>query len=250
MGMLQRITRRVRRIIHDPKKINQWGRGVVNLIDVGAVGELFAPWPKNAYRIRHLLKFEPRANSAPQPNVTSYDAALWKANETRPFYIYKGRKGSGSSLFEQNIEYVRENYETLRQRGPKELADTWFERSALDHVEQLECRTLDSVLAQLEPRPYHLLKIDAQGADYEILQGSETLLRTSCVALHLELYTVPLYKGITLLPDVVNFLKSYGFELAKQYPAHGSFDSQHDCVFLKTSLNNTVTQTIKHVYGL
>jgi FkbM family methyltransferase len=248
--MLQRIARRVQRVLHNPKQINQWGRGSINIIDVGAVGELFAPWDRHAFRIRHLLKFEPRSSSVPQPNVTSYDAALWKANEIRTFYVYKGRKGSGSSLFEQNIEYVRKNFETLRQRGRKDLAESWFERGVLDHTEEMPCRTLDSVLAELPARPYHLLKIDAQGAEHPILQGAETLLKTSCLALHLELFTLPLYKGITLLPDVVNFLKPYGFELVKQEPTMSTFDAAQDCLFLKTGVNNSLTRTIRHVYGL
>jgi hypothetical protein len=76
------------------------------------------------------------------------------------------------------------------------------------------------------------------------------LLSTSCVGLHLELFVVSLYKGITLLPEVEKYLNQFGFKLVKKFPPHGTFDSQHGCVFLKQDGNFEILQTIKRIYGL
>ncbi|MBE9507206.1 MAG: FkbM family methyltransferase [Chloroflexi bacterium] len=231
--------------------INFRGKGVVNLIDVGSVGSLPYPWNENADKIYHLLKFEPREQSEANPFVTTIDVALWGSNCARDFYVYKGRRGSGSSLFQQNLDYVTQNWAQLRTRGDERLANTWFERSQLDRVERIACRRLDDVLKELgHTFPYHFVKIDAQGAEYEILKGAEHLLTTSCLGLYLELFVIPLYKEIKLFPEVVEYLKGFGFELVKKFSPHGSFDSQHNCLLLKKGTTSQVMDVILKVYDL
>jgi len=44
---------------------------------------------------------------------------------------------------------------------------------------ELRCRTIDNVLKEEFPDlPFHFMKIDAQGAEYNILKGSEVVLST------------------------------------------------------------------------
>lgn len=249
--VLKSIYRYSRKRIFGEGVVNFRGEGIVNFIDVGSAGDLPHPWEKNANRIRHLLKFEPRDKRSISPNVVSLDVALWETNCERDFYIYKGRGGSGSSLFQQNYEYVAENFEELRSRGPEYLASSWFERSKLHRTERITCRTLDGVIQELHhPFPYHFLKIDAQGAEYEVLRGADAFLRESCVGIHLELFMLPLYKGIKLLPEVKQYLENLEFDLIKEFPAQGSFDAQHDCLFLKRGQNSKVVDVIREIYAL
>jgi FkbM family methyltransferase len=231
--------------------VNFRGKGIVNLIDVGSAGDLPSPWRKNASKILHLLRFEPRDKPRRSPYIMTLNTALWEKNCDRNFYCYRGFGGTGSSLFEQNYEYVTENFETIRSRGSKYLASTWLERSQLDRIERISCCRLDDVLQKLgHPFLYHFIKIDAQGAEYEILKGAETFLMDSCLGLHLELFVIPLYKEIKLLPEVVEYLDGFGFELVKKFQAHGSFDSQHDCIFLKRGQAGKIIDTIREVYNL
>lgn len=231
--------------------VNFLGKGVLNLIDVGSAGALPHPWNQNMNAIQHLLKFEPRDQPSRTSAIVSVDTALWETNCERDFYFYKGFAASGSSLFQQNYEYVAENFEELRHVGPENLANTWLERSELDRVGRIACRRLDDVLQELRhPFPYHFLKIDAQGAEYEILRGGENFLMDACLALHLELFVLPMYQGIKLLPEVVEYLGRLNFELVKKFPAHGSFESQHDCVFLKRGIQGKLVDTILGVYNL
>lgn len=230
--------------------VNKGGRGIVGLIDVGSVGPLPRPWHQKCDLVSHVLKFEPRDPRREKPRVVTIDAALWSEPATLPFFVYAGSAGQGSSLFRQNIEYVRENLDSLQKLGPSYFADTWFERARLERVEEVKCTTLDIVLAD-RPEPYHVLKIDAQGAEYQILQGAtEYLSGPDCLALHLELFRFPLYEGIALRPEVEEFVSDMGFSLVKEYPPHGSFDSQNDCVFLRRGATGAATDAIRKAYAL
>jgi FkbM family methyltransferase len=253
MGTLEAaylLARRAIDRVHGYGVINRGGRGVIGLIDVGSVGNLPGPWHQRSDLVSHVLKFEPRDPSGETSRVVSIDEALWSEPATLPFYVYGGQDGHGSSLFRENAEYVRENFDELRTLGPSSLAETWFERVRLDHVEEIQCTTLDAVLAD-RSEPYHVLKIDAQGAERQILEGSANYLSGGdCLALHLELFRLPLYKGIALRPEVEEMVDGMGFSLVKEYPPHGTFDSQNDCVFLRRGTGGAAVDAISAVYGL
>ncbi len=234
-----------------PNNCSPRGETKINLIDVGNVGGLFKPWDNHQEKIGKRLNFEPRETATGSDNIISKSACLWEKAEERNFYIYRGFNGTGSSLFMQNYDFVLQNYESLKNQGSKSLAETWLERSLPVDVERVQCQTLDNVLDELNtPYPFHFLKIDAQGAEYQILKGAEKYLRKDCYGLQLELFVLPLYKGIRLLDDVVVYLDMLGFELVKKYPAHGSFSSQHDCVFLRRGINDEIMRSIRQIYGV
>lgn len=177
------------------------------------------------------------------------ETALWSAEETRPLYIYN--YGEGVSLYKQNYDYVFENFEQLREQGPENLATTWFERSGLKEKTTIDCQTLDGVLnGRGIMGQFDFLKIDAQGAEYEILKGGEEYLQNHCLGLHLELFTIPLYEDILLLPEVESYLEELGYELVTKMPAHGTFNSQHDCLFLHEDRVDGMTRDlIETVYS-
>lgn len=235
-------------------KVNYKGQGLIHFIDVGAIGELPDPWFKNARYVRKLLRFEPQESQSVHPDVITFDCALGSRNETRPFHIYQGNLSHGSSFFEQNTEYVDANWETLKTKGPARLAATWHERGKLIRTIQIECRTLDAVLRELNlDFTFDFIKIDTQGAEFEILSGSEDFLRNDCLGLQLELYTVPVYKGIRLKDEVTVFLAERGFDLVKEYTPFGTFDCAHDGVYLRRETppgKEEKMALIKRVYGI
>ena len=157
--------------------INYKNKGTLNFIDVGALGDLPEPWFTHSKHIRKLLSFEPLEGNSQQKNTITSDSALWEEAATLPFYIYEGLGGSGSSLFKQNTEYVKAHFDTLKTKGNPWLAATWFERSQLAETKSIACTTLDSVLERLEiPTQFDFLKVDAQGAEYQILKGGDCIL--------------------------------------------------------------------------
>jgi len=254
---LRQVMDLVRQKLHSGSKdgdgisINQGGSGVVGVVDVGSVGGLPSEWWRHKNEINFLVSFEPRDTPLISENVIKMNTALWSETCTRDFHIYRGFRGSGSSLFMQNYDYVRTNWDSLKNRGQAELANTWFDRSTLVRTEKLHLRPLDEVLREIAPQvPFHFLKIDAQGAEYEILRGAERLLTDSCIALHLELFVLPMYQGIRLLPEVEEYLREKGFRLVKKFTAHGTFNSQHNCLFMKEGTDSSAARAIRSVYDL
>ncbi len=232
-------------------KLNHRDSGVIGFIDVGSIGGLPKPWSYNANHVKFLLNFEPNDSPTRGPDCMTYNTAVWDTEDVLPFYIYKGINATGSSLFKQNYDYVRSNYDELKGRGPRKLAETWFDRSQLINTIELKCRTIDDILSdEFVSTPFHFMKIDAQGAEYNILKGAEDFLAGSCVGLHLELFVLPLYEGIALLDEVEEYLKQYGFRMVKKFPAHGTFDSQHDCLFLKEQGDSKSLTLIRNIYGI
>lgn len=234
--------------------VNGASSGVVNLIDIGAAGVLPEPWVNNADRIKLLLTFEPNGGAETDGNVIHLNEAIWEHEESRPFYIYGvdgDKKAHGSSLFEQNVEYVEQNWAWLQKLGPKSLAKTWVERAKLQDTVVIDCRSLDSILSEHAATiDFHFAKIDVQGAELPILRGATEFLTSTCVGLQLELFKLPLYKGAPLIDEVIQYLDTYGFELAFAEPAHGTFDSQHECLFLHRSRSPEIRREIESIYGL
>jgi FkbM family methyltransferase len=235
--------------IFQTETINYKNKGIISLIDVGAIGKLPSPWLKNSNYIKNLLRFEPRESNSNSNNVQSLDIALGSKNEIRDFYIYKGNKSQGSSLYKQNFKYVNENFHLLKGKGSKALAETWHERSELIRTVKVNVKTLDSILKKIKVS-YDFLKIDAQGAEYEILLGSENYLKNDCLGLQLELFEIPLYEGIKLKSEVIKFLKKKGFNLVKELPHNGTFESSRDCIFIKQNYDIKDSKKIEFIKKL
>lgn len=224
---------------------------MVNVIDVGSAGGLPGEWRNHAYRIRRLLNFEPLDRAASNRSVISVSAALWRSSEKRDFYVYRGN-GSGNSLLEQDVDYVREHFDELRHRGPPALARTWFDRAEIIRTVKLETTTLDDVLDSLgRGVRYDFLKVDAQGADLAILQGAERFVNEDCIGIQLEALTIPLLKHVPLLDELDQHLADRGFDRVRTEPPHGTFDSQCDAVYLRRAAPpSPALDAIRAVYDL
>jgi len=234
-------------------KINKKKKGIINLIDVGsASGDLPTPWYEKSGFIKKLLCFDPQEGNKTEKNVITIGKGLWKTETTVP--LYHCAHPSGASLFKQNLEYVDANFDWLKQKGPSDYANTWHQRSKQKGQENVEVTTLDKVFSRLNlDFSFDFLKIDAQGAEYEILLGGENFIKNSCLGLHLELFNVPLYKGIKLEPEVTKYLAGFGFSLVKKFPFHGTFNSQNDCLYLKLEDcggNKEKLALIKQIYEI
>ncbi len=250
----RKLARKVSNRVSGRGVINYRNGGTINFIDVGSSGHLPEPWLSNACHIRKLLSFEPLGTGKANENIIVSPNALWSCSSVRPFNVYKGFRSTGSSLFEQNFDYVNSNFDYLKTKGPQHLASSWHERSSLIRTDQIACTSLDETLRELDLSfSFDFMKIDAQGAEFEILTGAKKFLGESCLGLQLELFTIPLYKGIKLLPEVTSLLEEMGFTMVLKYPPHGTFDSQNDCVFIRSSATikeREKIDLIRKIYGL
>jgi FkbM family methyltransferase len=176
----------------------------VTCLDVGARGGFTRDLLPLAPAVR-AIGFEPdteecaRLNAAgagePQPWRESrfIPVALGKATETRRLNIY--RKRGCSSLLEADVElarrFGRDDY--YLHDGSLEVPTTTADAAAREYG------FTDAVF----------FKLDVQGAELEILEGSQELLRRSLLALRVEVSFLPIYKDQPLFADIDQALRRH-----------------------------------------
>ncbi|AGY57855.1 hypothetical protein [Gloeobacter kilaueensis] len=229
----------------------------INIIDIGAVGGLDLPWKYHPDKVGRTLSFEPNELPILTGTRLRYDCAVWNFDGEANFYI-SGENGTGSSLLKQNFDWVRQNFEQIKNEGNIALNNTWFERSS--SIRQFSCRVkkLDTILAELYQSLGHkvsfpFLKSDTQSGEAFVLDGAQKYLEEDCLALELELYRYPLYEGMILEDEVKASLQSKGFEEAGWTGYQNSFASQADYLFVRqlprTPQEKIMIELIKSVYG-
>jgi hypothetical protein len=112
--------------------------------------------------------------------------------------LYVTRASSGSSLLPPDTPLIR----------------SYVGRDYISPVrdEKIATRTLASVLDEQNLPPVRMMKLDAQGAELEILQGMGTHL-DSVVSVELEAGLHEIYSGQPRYCTVEGFLVDHGFEL-------------------------------------
>jgi FkbM family methyltransferase len=175
------------------------GRRVV-VVDVGARHGAPARWQPFRSLVS-VVGFEPdiqecaRLNAAAGPQERFLAVALAGAPGRRTFHVC--RDPGCSSLYPPNTELVRDFPFGVQMDVVAETT--------------LEVTTLDAALAGegLEP---DVVKLDAQGAELEILQGGPQAVAVT-LAIELEVEFAPQYRGQPLFADVDRHLRAAGFAL-------------------------------------
>ncbi len=220
----------------------------INIIDVGAIDTLPVELKNNRDKIDKILSFEPMEDENNEINENSkytQTCCCWNKKSKRYLNIFKG--SHGSSLFMQNYDYIGKNYTSIAETmGEKESMKTWFDRSLYMDRKKVQCNTIDNILLNFDDE-FHMLKSDTQGAEFEVLHGAENWLKNECLAVQLELFTIPMYKDIKLYDDVIKYLNSLGFELYKTLSVGGTFASQTEVVLIK-NVDNEYMNIIKSIY--
>ena len=171
------------------------------VVDVGALGGIDHRWANFTSSYKAIL-FEPdpreydilRANSS--ENLIVLNSALSNSPATIDFNLCKvpGR----SSVYLPNIEFLSnfsdvKSYEVIREI-------------------RIETDTLSNQLRNNSIAEIDFIKIDTQGYELPILQGTGDYL-DSVIGLELEVEFAPLYKNQPLFNEVDSFVREKGFEL-------------------------------------
>jgi Methyltransferase FkbM domain len=87
-----------------------------------------------------------------------------------------------------------------------------YMRKAFTPVEtnKVDVRSIDSFF---EGKPIHFLKLDVEGAEYDVLCGALDALRSSVLAVRAEVVFTPVYKDAAAFGDVHKLLIENGYEL-------------------------------------
>ncbi|MBM86657.1 MAG: hypothetical protein CMM47_11630 [Rhodospirillaceae bacterium] len=122
-----------------------------------------------------------------------------------------------SSLYPLNEDFAE--YSKPSYMGQAALGNSHFTEQELE----IQVRSLDEICATETPPPDYL-SIDAEGAELDILQGAEGVLRSRVVWIRSEMWTHEIYKGSRTLAKSLGYLQSNGFELFSLEP-YGEYEA-------------------------
>lgn len=182
--------------------------GVDLVLDVGAnIGQFATRLREHGYTGR-IVSFEPvprladrlRERAKGDPDWLVYGCALGSEDGTAEI---NASPGTMSSLLE-----------------PNEFGKEWAAELTDVHTEVIPVRRLDSMWEEItagtaNPRVY--MKLDTQGFDLEAFEGAGERIQ-QVVALQSEVACLPIYEGMTRLPESLSVYEAAGFEIAGMYP--------------------------------
>jgi len=169
-------------------------------IDAGAHGGLSEHW-RRFERWLDVDSFEPdraecdRLNRGAAANLRWHARGLARTTGTHKLHVLN--RSTGSSLYPPN-EAVISRYSDRSYWGLREVID-------------VDCTNLDDFLRDRSSP--HLLKLDTQGSELDILQGMSDAHWPSVLGAEIEVEFLDLYAGQPLFPDVHRFMRDKGFEL-------------------------------------
>jgi len=171
------------------------------IVDIGASGGIDTRW-KNLTSYFKCILFEPdpreysilKENS--DSNLMLLNSALSDSTKKVEFHLCK--KQEVSSIFPPNFDFLNKFPDSERFKVQKNI--------------RLNTDTLNNQLIKVGVNEVDFIKIDTQGYELPILQGSYDYL-DSVIGLEIEVEFVEVYKGQPLFDEVNGFVKSKGFSL-------------------------------------
>jgi len=139
-----------------------------------------------------------RLSTASAKGFSYFHTAVGGRDERRTLYVT--RNPACSSLLRPNLAL----YGRFKDCAPEFEV---VEEKPIDVV------SLDSFLAGAGVHVVDFLDLDTQGSELEILDGAQSFLEKSVVALKCEVEFAPLYEGQPLFGDVDRCLRKFGFML-------------------------------------
>lgn len=172
----------------------------LQFFDIGARGRLDEPW-RSIKQIK-IFGFEPDEKECKRLNQEGkgvfFPVLLWshktklKLNITSNPYC--------SSVYKPSINSLKE-YNAIHLNPRKIIKSITWSADKLDSLvkkSRLDC---------------DFLKIDTQGSEYEILEGSRMVLNKQVLGVVLESWTKEVYSGQKLSGQILEFMNKNGFEL-------------------------------------
>lgn len=95
----------------------------------------------------------------------------------------------------------------------------------------LECMTMETICKKYNIDTLDMLKIDVEGASYQVLKGMGNMLTTIKI-MHIETESYPFFKDQILHNEIVNYLESNGFSMIDMTSVNISGGNQHDSVWI------------------
>lgn len=167
----------------------------LNIADVGSSGlppeEFFSAFEKSIF---HCFDPDSRAKKSAFSNIIFYSKALFSSAAEKKLFLT--RMPDASSLLEPN----------------KEFLDMFLNAKSSDVIKEdkINLSTLDIILNEEERIDF--LKVDAEGADLEVIKGGERSL-SDCLGIKIEVQYKERNIGSPLFLEVDNYLRNKFFLL-------------------------------------
>ena len=177
------------------------------VLDVGAhIGE-YAAFLRTLGFNGPIISFEPLRESFEilSADRTRHDKA-WKGlsmalGESNEVGTLNVMDGTDLSSFLEPIDSARDRFPGLSKSGSAPV----------------EVRRLDSILGELTSSKKIFLKMDTQGFDLKVLQGSKNCL-DQIRMIQTEVAAKPIYSGMPLMTEVIHYLQELGYDLTGLFP--------------------------------
>lgn len=171
----------------------------LTLADVGSAGGLNRRW-KPFRPVLSAVLFDPRERAA--------SGALGRGM-TRVLPVALGAARSEATLYVTALP----NMSSLLK--PERDLERWRKKDRHAQVTATEPLALDSLdsLAAADGFEVHVLKIDTQGSELDVLKGATGVLARSAIAAEVEVSFFSRYEGQALFADIQAFMNDHGFEL-------------------------------------
>jgi FkbM family methyltransferase len=194
------------------------------VVDVGANRGQFAAIARRLFPAAAIYSFEPQKGPAAE-----FEKAFGHDRKTRLFNNAIGPLSRSAPIFVTS----KDDSSSLLKPGATQSEIFGVGTS---NVEQIAVRRLSECLAPEDLKPSALLKIDVQGGELDVLQGTEDLINRFD-AVYVECSYLQLYEGQPLAGDVHEWMIPRGFRLAGVYNQyvnahHGPV--QADFLFLRS----------------
>ena len=206
--------------------------GIDSVLDVGANRGQYRDFLRNHVGFTGwIISFEP----------VPHNVALLRerAASDQRWVIQGYALGSEDAALPMNV--MKPDFLSSFRRPDDSKVRLYTEREVLDHVEAVEVRRLDPVLAELRrshPLTNPYLKLDTQGFDLEVIRGAPSTLPT-VRALQTELSVRPFYQNAPSYREMLDALTERGFEMTALFPV-GRDDQlrviEFDCVMINGAL--------------
>lgn len=220
----------------------------LNIIDVGCGQKIDVEWKKkkNVELVDFFLGFDISSNVDSVKkrflNRIIYNCAVFDEEGTRPFYHCNYPRCS--SLFRPDPDMVK--YFVRKSR----LGSHGHHRLDVKEIEDVKCMRLDTIISELNI-DFDFIKIDTQGAEFQVIKSLGKYLNTQIVGMKVELFRKRLYQDIVLYPKVNKFLNNNGFVRVKKFNKN-RIDG--DFLYLRKDFNDDVKRDkiklIKKIYKI
>lgn len=173
------------------------------IADVGATGNPKGVW-REAQEFSKFILFDPDPRASMKSSgrfSVVYPVGLWSEQGQKTLSLAVNPEAS--TVYQFNDDFLND-----------------FSNASLNKAvaEQLiSVDSMDNVLGPSRQWP-DFIKVDAEGADLEILKGAERCLQQNCLGIFIEVSFAERHKGSAFFGETDNFLRGRNFMLMDLYP--------------------------------